>query len=390
MVASHTSLSTPSDPSDPAEREAAAAVEALRVALRAADVNAVQAVRWLAPRPPGERDLLSDLAAAEGLERAVEQLSRFWRRAEVRLERVRVIGSLEAEVYERVHLPGESLPIASLVRRAAVGAPWRVVCTNEAHDERFTIWIPSAKPEIDDVAWSRAHEARFGPGAELIMDGLGGVLGEPAYGWLANVRGPWAPRHWPEQLPGEGGRVVELATALTPEVGDRRAQLQWILRAALIFLDQLGGAAAYLPSHEKLVLPQALEAALEDKLAPDQALRFWARVEEIDGHFVTTGLRQLGLPEVEVEVALLGDRDATARLVRWLGAKLIDLGHLPAHGTELVAGDRSFVIVPGRRGPRRGRSYGRWGALRVSAADDRLQRGSRTRIRIPREAVWGR
>lgn len=383
MALSLTSASKPPDPADPSERSAAAAVEALRVALRAGDADGAQAVRWLAPRPPGERDLLSDLAAAEGLEPAIRQLSRFWRRAEVRLERVRMISGLEAEVYERVHLPGETLPIATLVRRPAVDSPWCVVCTNEAHDERFTIWVSAARDAIDDVAWSRAHSARFGGGAELIMDGGGGVLGAPDHGWLAHVRGPTLPRSWPESLPGEGGRVVELAAALSADGPERRAQLTWILQAAAIFLEQLEGPAAYLPAHEKLVLPQALEAMIGGRLSADQVVRVWARVEEVADHYVTTGLRQLGLPEVEAPSTLLDASGATARLVSWLAAKMVDSGSVPAHGTELVVGDRTFMIVAGRRGPRRGRSYGRWGALRIAEGDDRFKRGSRTRIRVP-------
>jgi hypothetical protein len=294
---------------------------------------------------------------------------------------VRTIGSLEAEVYERLSLPGESLPIVSVVRRTTPESGWRVVCTNEAHDERFTIWVTSVRDAIDDVSWSRAFAARFGAG-ELIMDGTAGVLGEPEHGWLTHVRGPTRPRSWPEQLPGEDGSIVELTTALTPEWIDRRAQLEWVLRAASVFLAHLGGPAAYLPAHAKLVLPEALELALSGALRPDQAMRFWARLEEIDGHVVTSGLRQLGLPEIEAEAELVDD--ATPALVRWLGAKLISSTEdVPSVGTELVVGDRMFAIVPGRRGPRRGRSYGRWGALQIVAADERGRRGSRTRIRVP-------
>ncbi len=372
-------------PSDPSERSAAEAVHALRSALRHSDVDAMQNARWLAPRPPGERDLLSDLAAAEGLEPAVRRLSRFWRRAEVRLERVRMISPLEAEVYERLALPGESLPILSLVRRTAADSGWRVVCTIEAYDEKFTLWLTSERDTIDDVAWSRTFMEKFGRGADLIMDeGNAGVLGDPEYGWLAHVRGPFVPRAWPDQLPGEGSSIVELTAALTPEWDARRAQLTWLLQAGATFLDHLGGPAAYLPSHEKLVLPQALEVAVRGELRPEQALRFWARVEEADHHFVTSGLRQLALPEVEAPTNLLSEPGVAARLVRWLGGQLIEGTTMPAIGTELVFGDQTLAIVAGRRGPRRGKSYGRWGALRIAASDPQQKgRKSRMRLRVP-------
>ncbi len=231
------------------------------------------------------------------------------------------------------------------------------------------------------MSWSRAFAARFG-GGELIMDGLGGVLGQPERGWLTHVHGPGTPPAWPEQLPGEGGKVVELTTALSSDWADRQGQLQWVLQAAAVFATHLGAGAAYLPAYDKLVLPPALEAAAAGSLRPDQALRFWARTQTVDGHVVTSGLRQLGLPEIEAEADLAGDD--TLALVRWLGAKLIASGEdSPAEGTDLVADERTFTIVPGRRGPRRGRSYGRWGAIRVTASEDRFKRGSRTRMRVP-------
>jgi hypothetical protein len=369
----------------PASHAAVDAVRSLRDALRNADVEAAQAVRWLAPRPPGERDLLSDLAAAEGLSPAVRRLSRFWRRARVQLERVRPITPLEVEVYERLALPGESLPIVSLVRRESERARWRVVCTNEAYDERFGLWIAVTARSVNDVAWTRAFTERHGARGELLMDGDGGVLGHPERGWLVHVRGPFVPPAWPAVLPGEGGRVVELGTALSPDPRDRRRQLEWMLQAARAFVEQLDGQAAYVPAHDKLILAQALAAAADGALTPQQTFRFWARLEEADGHVFTTGLRQLGLPEVEAPVDLRGSTEATARLVRWMGGMLLDTQVEPSLGTELVLGDESVLLVGGRRGPRRGRSYGRWGAVRLAGADAAFGRGSRTRMRVPDE-----
>lgn len=387
MVASLTSSTGPALPSEGAEREAVTVVHALRSALRRADTDSVQAVRWLAPRPPGERDLLSDLAAAEGIEPAVRRLSRFWRSAEVRFERVRMVSGLEAEVYERLTLPGESVPIVTLVRRPALDAPWRVVCTNEAHDERFTVWLGATRDQdIDDVAWTRAYDERFGGGAELLMTDATGVLGSADHGWLAAVRGPFIPLSWPRTLPGEGGALIELAAGLTPIGEQRRDQIDWLLRAAAVLLDHAGGAAAYFPAHDKLVMAGAVEAAVRGELRPDQAMRMWARIDEVDGHVVTSGLRQLGLTEVEAPRDLAGDAASTTALVRWLGSKLIESSEdLLALGTELVLSDRTFTIAPGRRGPRKGKSYGRWGALRITETetDPRLRRGSRTRIRVP-------
>lgn len=370
---------------DPGMHGAAEAVRALRASLRESDVQGAQKVRWLAPRPPGERDLLSDMAAAEGLSNAVQRLAKFWRRAEVRLERVREIDPLEAEVYERLQVPGESLPIVSVVRRESEQAEWQVVCTNEAQDERFVLWVTTSADAIDDVAWTRAFVERHGAHGELLMDGATGVLGHPDRGWLVHVRGPFVPARWPDVLPGEGGGVLELATALSPAQDERRLQTRWMLQAAEVFLSELRGEAAYCPGLEKLVMPQALAAAAAGRLSADQSFRFWARLEESDGWFHSRGLRQLGLPEVEAPVDLLGDRERTRRLVRWLGASMLDARALPSLGTELVLDDESILLVGGRRGPRRGRSYGRWGAIGLIRTDPAFGRGSRTRMRVPDE-----
>lgn len=371
---------------DPAMHGAVEAVRALRASLRDSDVQAAQRLRWLAPRPPGERDLLSDMAAAEGLETAVQRLAKFWQRADVRLERVRELDALEAEVYERLQLASDSLPIVSLVRRESEGSPWQVVCTNEAQDERFVLWVTVAGDAVvDDVAWTRAFVERHGAHGELLMDGPTGVLGHPDRGWLVHVRGPLMPPKWPEVLPGEGLRVLELASALSPMPDERRPQTQWMLQAAEIFLAELRGQAAYVPGLEKLVLPQALSAVAAGRVTANQAFRFWARLEETDGWIYSTGLRQLGLPEVEAPSDLLGSPDRTARLVRWLGAGLLETHALPSLGTELVLDDESVLLVGGRRGPRRGRSYGRWGAIGLVSTDPGFGRGSRTRMRVPDE-----
>lgn len=383
MSASSESIAQDPISAESVNHEALAAVRSLREALRSADVEAVQAVRWLAPRPPGERDLLSDLAAAEGISSAIHRLCRFWQQAEVRPERVRCITPLEVEVYERLSLPGESLPVVTLLRREAEDSPWRVVCTTEAQDERFTLWVAVVDAEVNDVEWTHAFTARHGERSELVMDGDVGVLGHPTRGWLVNVRAPFVPSSWPDALPGEGGRVLELSTGLSPDAEDRREQLGWMLQAARVFLEQLGGQAAYVPAHDKLVLAQALGAAADGLLTPEQMFRFWARLEEADGYIFTTGLRYLGVPELEAPSDLLSSVDATARLVRWLGGASLDASIAPCLGTELLLGEASVLLVGARRGPRRGRSYGRWGALALVRTEESFARSSRTRMRVP-------
>lgn len=377
-------MTSPIQHTSPAATAGAAnAVARLREALVNGDVEGAQSFRWLAPRPPGERDLLSDLAAAEGIGPAVRQLSKFWSRATVSLEHIRPVSDDEVEVYERLALPGANLPIMSLVRREGPGKPWGVVCTNEALDERFRIWVAVDSDWIDDAEWSRA----FPEPGDLLMTDDGGVLGHNELGWLVHVRGPYVPGEWPANLAGEGGHLVELAVALASVPGDRREQLRWMLSAAVTTLEQLGGHDAYRPTEKKLLLRDALERAVTGRLSPREAFYFWASLKENGGFILTEGLHLLGLPEIEAEIDVVGDFELTRRIVEWLATSMVGARQMPAVGTELVIGPRSLVLGPGRRGPRRGASYGRWGALRVQTIQGKFARGSRTRMRVPDDIV---
>ncbi|MCB9594883.1 MAG: hypothetical protein H6719_19330 [Sandaracinaceae bacterium] len=353
--------------------------EAFRAALAAGDVDRVQSMRWLAPRPAGERDLLSDLAAAEGLAHAIRELSRFWRRAQVRLDRVREVDALEAEVYEHLELPSEILPIVTVLRREKSDAPWKVVCTNEAYDERCVVWLPVAVAGVDDTSLTEA----LPPGSELLLDGDSGVLAHDT--WLVHVRGPVLAEAWPAELPGQTPQLFELATALAADPADRRAQLRWLLECGRSLLPELGGDAVYLKRERRVMMPQAIDAILGGAATPSQAVRFWARIERAEAHVYTDGLRLLGLPEIEAPEALFADPTAARDLVEWLAERFVRAEQMAALGTEVSVGDRSLLLVGGRRGPRRGHSYGRCGAVRLVDADGVVHRGSRSRMRAPDE-----
>ncbi|MFK7987135.1 MAG: hypothetical protein AB8I08_14010 [Sandaracinaceae bacterium] len=358
-------------------RGAASAVQALRDSLCRGDAETAQALRWLAPRPPGERDLFSDMAAAEGLQTAVERLGRFWLGAETKLEWVRAVTEREAEIYERLGLRGEQLPIVSVVRRDDVDSPWKVVCTNEAPDERFRVWVTATAEVLDDVSFSR----RDGVPGDLLMDGDNGVLGHRAMPWLIHLNGPFSPPSLPDVLPA-GSRVVELTVPLVPNGEARHAQLCWLLDAAGHVLDQCVGEAAYLPDQHRLLLPDEMRSAAVDELLPRHRFNFWARIREVDEHIVTEGLGRLGLPELELRLDVLKDATLSRTVVERFGAMLTATPHLPSLGTELLVDRECLTLVPGRRGPRRGTSYGRFGAFGLERWDP-SRRGSRTRIRIP-------
>ena len=356
------------------------AVEALRAALRRGDAEEAQRHRWLAPRPPGERDLLADLAAAEGIGSAIHRLAGFWQTAELQIERIRPVNDLEAELYERLALPSESLPIVTVVRRDSVSEPWKVVCTTEAYDERFLLWLPTTLERLDDGLLVNLLDRD----TQLLMDGSEGVLARGR--WLVNVRGPAPVESWPENLPGQTERIVELATALSPEPRDRREQLRWLLGSAAALVGELGGYALYLPLERRVLIPGAVQSVLSGEAAPEQAARFWARVADEGGYAHTDGLRLLGLPEIEIEQSILEDQPLTRGLLWWLVQKFVQAEQTPALGTEVSVGDVSLMLLPGRRGPRRGRSYGRWGAVSLNKIEGRVS-GSRSRLRAPDDLV---
>jgi hypothetical protein len=331
--------------------------------------------------------MLSDLATARGLDAAVLALSKFWRHSEVRAERVRPVDGLEVEVYEAVRTPrGETLPIVSLLRREAPAAPWKVVCTTETRDERLVLWVPTAEAAVDHAAWAAGYLDAFGEACELRVDGDAAALRRPSVDGLAHLRGPFLPDPWPSILPRRrrDTGVVELRLRLEPDDATRAGQLAWALRGADVTATLLGAEAVYLPAHQKLILADALWQAAREPPTPAEAFRLWARLEQVRGHYLTTGLRLLGCPELEAS-RHLADEALVRRLVIWMGQRLL-AGEVPAVGTELLAGEGVFQIAAGRRGPLAGLSYGRWGSLALVPRDGRAQGGERRRLRMPEPA----
>lgn len=358
-----------------------AAVQQLREALRGADGGAVGTLRSSRPRRPSERDLLSDLMDAEGVEEAARKLSRFWSKAEAEVEAVRWVDTEEAEVYERVGVGSQVLQTVSVVRREQQG--WRVAFTHETRDERLRVWVPARHGTIDDSAWTRVFTERHGEAAQLVVDGPGGVLGHPERGWLAELTGPFEPSEWPEGLPGEGHALLQFELALSSEPEARIKQLQWALRIIDTFLDLQAGVAAYMPRDGKLLPAQAVRRAVTEGLSPDQVARMWVSIRQEGRFFVTSGMRLLAMPELELERGALGDEESERRLLRDVATRIVKAGTRPQVNARLDAQTRTFELVRGRRGPVAGQTYGRWGALRVVEVDPTKRRGSGVRLSDP-------
>lgn len=367
-------------------------VLALRRALRDGDATAVRrSVLWEA-RPPWERDLLIDLIAAEGIDVAVAKLRRFWRNARVRVTGVRMTQEGDAEVYEEVDAARADgvLHTVTLLRR--VGHGFRVVNTSDAPEDTVRLFIvraPTARG-LDEVAFTRDVQVRFGRIAELVMDHGEGALGHPEEGWLARVLGP-------RPLSGIRPPIADLPRAQPPSteawelvLGPRASrerrgkQLAWLGRVAAELAAFDGAPWIYMPAAEKLTSTRMLRTAVGTHGPAGRAIAAsWVRLVTKRGWATTRGMCQLQLPEVEIQLSDWSDVDGARRLVGTVAMGLVN-GQLDAttHAVVRVAGLRCR-LTEGRRGPEPGRSYGRWGATLLVPADRRgTVSRSETRLRL--------
>lgn len=339
-----------------------AGLNAFRRGMRRGDTTRVEA-HWVGPRIDGEEDLFSEAARRDGLDAAIVRVAPFWRGAHEMLESVRHVDDSEAEVYERVALRSEALSVVTLLRRDAEDS-WKVVSSRRAPDDRFRIWLTCTRDALRERAWLDLVEAELGERPALVREGSIAVLTHPMSGPLV-VRGPFVPEQWPEYVPGPAALMLELSARLPHESRARVEQLGWIVRVAHSLLETHGGSAGLLPFHRKLILPRPLRAATEGRLDSRGLFNFWARLRQVDGYLVSSGLEQLALPEVEVSLGAFGQRRAQA-IVRELGAQVV--ASRGALGPTVVVGDGRYQVIPGRRGPRAGESYGRWGSVGVAPA----------------------
>ncbi|MDH5491824.1 MAG: hypothetical protein OEY14_07715, partial [Myxococcales bacterium] len=158
--------------------EASMAVAAHRQALIAGDVQAVERSLDLHAHGAGPRGVLSRLAGKGGVGEAVKRLLPFFQQARFSLERARVLGRDEVEIYEKMGHPTLPRPIrtVSLVRRR--GGYWRVVTTSDAPDERLRACIFCGPGSVDplELELERCQRAFRGvdqPPAHLARDAGG-------------------------------------------------------------------------------------------------------------------------------------------------------------------------------------------------------------------------
>lgn len=382
---------------------AAQLVVAVRDALARAKYNSLRALA----HPLAIRREQAWLARVLGPETAAD----FWAQATPQIEAVRLVAGGLAEVYEHVrhHRTATSLRLVSTVEH--LQGRWRLTDAREATDERLTaVLLRGAPPEdeIDANAWTRAWQERYGQSAVLHLEKGRGTLEHPVHGWKAIVR-TGSGRDLARQmaLSGPSAELLEKQPAATilslvPSI-DARArtrQLQWIARAVCL-LGVRDASSVWVPSAAKAIPFSTWRSAAEGPLELASLSALWLRTQRQRGAWVTRGMTNFMLPEIEIWCAGLSLamvrallRDAAGRLLRHHKERMnLELdgcaAAVPAIGPRLYGADGTnarpidelttavaltemfevgevqCVLGPGRQGPRPGESYGRWGALAI-------------------------
>jgi hypothetical protein len=167
-------------------------------------------------------------------------------------------------------------------------------------------------------------------------------------------------------MPGEGMALVQLDLTLSADPHEREEQRQWILQIADVLLDEQEGISAYLPDLGKLVPADAVHWAAHSVLSPSQRTQLWCGLELVGGYWRTSGMRLLGRPEIEIARGTLGGDAAERQVLRWLATRIEQSGTMPERDSWIELGDLALRCTAGRRGPRLGRSYGRWGSIQLT------------------------
>ncbi len=353
-----------------------ATLEQFRAALGAGNTGVVRELLSFEPRDPAELDLLVEMVSRDGLDAAVQRLCRFWSRAESTLVHARPIHEGECELYERVRHAATTVPslLVTLLRREA--GRWRVVSTTDAPDDALEAAVLRTVPPEQapsDSAWTRAWIAENGPTAELIVDGCDGWLGWASRGWLAELRvmagdtaerSMWLPPRARSEI-AAAPSVLRVRMAGSPDAATRLAQVDWFTRVVTA-LAAADAGAVYVRATDRLVPVAELRSMTPGAALGAHALEtgLWVRLRIAPGFLHTQGMTRLALPELETAQRLQGP-GARQLLSIATQQALISHGARADRDRVIIAGEHRYRLLPGRRGPRPGRSYGAWGALEV-------------------------
>jgi hypothetical protein len=372
----------------------------------------------------GRHNSLRVMAHPLALKREHERFSRtlgaqiaasFWAEVTSGIDAVRMVSEGFAEVYEhaRHQRGGATYRFVSTVEH--LKGRWRMTDTREATDERIAAVLLRGAPgeeKIDGRAWTRAWEQRYGETA--VLRAADGSLDHPVRGWRASVRsGSGRDVARTMALSGPSAELLEKQPAATMvslvpalEARARTEQLQWIARAVSL-LGARDASSVWVPSAAKALPYATWRSAAEGALDLPSLSALWLRTQRQRGAWVTRGMTNFMLPEVEVWCAGLNvamvrvllrdavgrllrhhhervtlDRSACAAAVPGLAARLYarssegpiarpteELSTAIALAEIFEVGDVQCSIGPGRQGPRPGETYGRWGAIALRPED---------------------
>lgn len=343
------------------EGEATIAVMRHRSALASGNPKLVEQTLDLHTWGAGEAGILHRLSAEEGVERAVERLTAFWKGSQPRIEHARRISEDEVEIYERILPAGGSREMRTLALVRRRGGRWRVVTTSNATDERVVLCVLGPRGSEPSPI---PADACAGLG-ELVVDGMGGLLVNPNTGHRLQLTASDGLSARLEATDQEvqarmaaGCAVVTFVGTAPEDEGERAALLVWASHAAAACARRLGTDAVYLPLSDRLLVPDALSA-----VQPGEAPRALSAVHE-DGRTVyTRGLTYAKRPEVEAGHDVWSNPWPIVEAA--VHAQLISGLELAPGSTVTLAGQAVQVRL-GRRGPYEGTTYGRWGSRMLS------------------------
>lgn len=309
-------------------------------------------------------------AARQDLPRTAEWV----RAAQPAVVAVRWVSDDEAEVYERL---GGGAAGEILTRLIHDGSRWRIAESMPAPDTHQRVEIPFEGP-------LRLAPERFAEDYRSLWDRDGGVSHlDDGRVVLQTPKGPidgqvlpaqpgieaWATDDWTRQMVREHTARLELTRILSDDIGQRLDELTAFTCAATCVLQQTGDAVLDPGADAMHGTGDFTQLAGEAVTDLEPLARLWVRVHHRDEIAFTLGMWRFMLPELEMPHA--PDPDAAARTLR------DTVSYVLANDTLIRPGDTigppgapTFRAAEGRRGPSKGRSYGRWGSVSLVPAAD--------------------
>jgi len=345
--------------------DAMRALAELRAALERGDAEAVEPRLDLHAWGAGKRGLLSTLAAKQSVEDAVQQLAPFWQTADYEVQAARVVSPDEVEIYETVSHRNVQAPLQTLTLLRRRGGHWRHVTTADTPDEKLvaTLLCPHEPFLTDEPIPDARLERGSGEGRWRLV--------HPEHDWRAALRmGPIpkakAASDDPELAPALARSKHMVSVALSPSTDPavRHAQLVWFANAVAGFGWALDANRVFVPLCDHLLHRRALEVGDEPSVL--ELAKRYVVIRASDGWTGTRGMSHFMQPEIEARTMDWKDEAAAARVVDAAADALLSGEiELTVRTEAEVRGLRCWVDY-GRRGRRKGETYGRWGSVRLA------------------------